>query len=65
VRRFDEADMLIDIALRSGGATPTMVDVLQFQRCLVGSNDSGVYTVEQAVAAIGQIRPDRRDEFNI
>jgi hypothetical protein len=57
---FDEADMLIDIALQSGGATSIMVDVLQFQRRLVGSYDSGVYTVEQAVAAVGQSLHDQR-----
>lgn len=57
---FDEADMLIDIALRSEGATPTMVHVLQFQRGLVGACDGGVYTVEQALTAMGQPFPNQR-----
>jgi hypothetical protein len=58
--RFDEADLLIDIVLRSFGVTPAMIHVMQFQRRLVGSYDSGVYTVEQALTAMGQTFPNQR-----
>ena len=48
---FDEADTLIDLVLTSAGVTPTMRQVLQFQRLLIARYEVGVHTVAEALAA--------------